>query len=241
MDNLIENTELELIKFKQDGSIIEVSTTFYSILGLENSDKINFWELSDIGYKQYEINQLMANYLYIKSCKHKNGSRVPCYIKCLSYDEKMDEVCCILWPVKSKLDVESITTYRGQLLLELNKNDVFDSGNFKEAVNIITEAATKGLSTARGSVWFFNETKDKLILFDLFEADKNNHSREYEINSADFPVYFKCLKEDKAILADNAHTHPGTKEFSSSYLTPLGINSMLHRCPGFTFKSNKTS
>jgi hypothetical protein len=43
----------------------------------------------------------------------------------------------------------------------------------------------------------------------------------------DFPSYFRALGEHRAIAAHDAHLDPRTREFSSSYLTPLGITAML--------------
>ena len=227
MDNIIANSELELIKFKHDGTILEASAGFYTLLGYLDNEPINFWDLSDTGYKQYEINQLMSSYLYIKSCKHSDGARTPLYVKAISYDEANDEINCLIWLVKSNFHMESISTLKGQLLLELNKNEIFDSGNFKESIALIAEASTKGLSCSRGSVWFYNDNRDELILHDLYESNTDKHTYEFKLKASQFPNYFKSLQEDKAILADNAHSHPATKEFSESYLTPLGINSML--------------
>jgi len=42
-----------------------------------------------------------------------------------------------------------------------------------------------------------------------------------------FPAYFAALEENIAIVAHNAHTDARTREFSDSYLAPLGITSML--------------
>ena len=229
MENLIEQTDLELITFKADGSLVEVTPAFFKIIGYNKKDinKLNFWELSDSGYKQYEVNQLMSNYLYVKNCIHKKGHRIPLFVKCLKYEEDSEDICCLVWVMKAKLQIESISTSKGQLLLELNKNEVFDSGDFDQACKLITEAATKGLSIARGSIWFFDETKDQLILHDLYESKKKKHLHEFILNSAEYPMYFKSLKNDKAIIADDALSHPATKEFSEIYLKPLGISSMM--------------
>jgi diguanylate cyclase (GGDEF)-like protein/PAS domain S-box-containing protein len=43
----------------------------------------------------------------------------------------------------------------------------------------------------------------------------------------DYPSYFAALRSGRPILAGDAHTDPITCEFSSGYLTPLGIGAML--------------
>lgn len=55
----------------------------------------------------------------------------------------------------------------------------------------------------------------------------NKHSKGVELKKSDFPNYFATIANSRTLSAEDAHTHSGTKEFSESYLTPLGINSML--------------
>ena len=45
--------------------------------------------------------------------------------------------------------------------------------------------------------------------------------------SSDYPAYFEAIGTERIIAANRAHEDPQTKEFSESYLEPLGINSML--------------
>jgi diguanylate cyclase (GGDEF)-like protein len=45
--------------------------------------------------------------------------------------------------------------------------------------------------------------------------------------ASDYPRYFEALKLGRAIDGHDAHHDPRTSEFSASYLTPLGITSMM--------------
>jgi two-component system sensor histidine kinase/response regulator len=91
----------------------------------------------------------------------------------------------------------------------------------------VTEAAARTLDVARASIWFYDQAKSGITCIDLYEKDAKKHSDGVSLAAKDFPAYFRGLLEERTIAADDAHTHPMTREFSQVYLTPLGINSML--------------
>lgn len=91
----------------------------------------------------------------------------------------------------------------------------------------LTEAAAQTLDVARASIWFYDKAKSGITCIDLFEKDAAKHSDGVVLKASDFPAYFRGLLEERTIAADDAHSHPMTREFSESYLKPLGINSML--------------
>jgi GAF domain-containing protein len=112
-------------------------------------------------------------------------------------------------------------------LVKLTKSEVLGSGNLKAALAEIAVAATEALEIERASVWFYGDGKKKIKCIELYEQSKDGHSGGLELKESDYPLYFQALQADRVIAAHNAHTDPATREFSESYLTPLGINSML--------------
>jgi hypothetical protein len=91
----------------------------------------------------------------------------------------------------------------------------------------ITEAAAVAIDVARVSVWLVDPAVTKISCADLFDREKSVHSFGMELFAKDFAPYFNALKQQRTIAAHDAHTDPRTSCFSLSYLTPLGINSML--------------
>jgi PAS domain S-box-containing protein len=89
----------------------------------------------------------------------------------------------------------------------------------------VTEVVARTLDVARASVWRLVD--DTLVLVDLFEQPAGTHARGLELRGADYPGYFEALRTAETIVADDAHAHPATSCFSTGYLTPLGIASML--------------
>ncbi len=117
--------------------------------------------------------------------------------------------------------------HQNRVLMELAKNKALHQGNLQEAFQAITEATAQTLTIERVSVWLFDSSQTQIQCFDLFELSSRQHSEGTELTAVDYPNYFQALMADQLIAADNAHTDPRTGEFSSVYLTPLGIASMM--------------
>ncbi|WP_341528224.1 PAS domain S-box protein [Nostoc sp. UHCC 0302] len=113
------------------------------------------------------------------------------------------------------------------VLVQLAQNQALYQGDLKLALKEITQAGAKNIGVERASVWLYDETGMDIHCLDLFEQSRNQHSEGFFLSSADYPVYFQALQQDQIIAADDAHTDPRTKEFLESYLTPLGITSLL--------------
>jgi PAS domain S-box-containing protein len=94
-------------------------------------------------------------------------------------------------------------------------------------IRSLTETGARTLGVERVSVWRFSADKAQLQCLDLFELSEARHSSGAALTMAQYPAYVQALYGEEAIVADDAHTHPDTREFSAGYLTPLGIASML--------------
>jgi GAF domain-containing protein len=97
----------------------------------------------------------------------------------------------------------------------------------QEAGRRITEAATRALGIERCSIWAFNDLQTAIKCVDLYSSKTKNHATGTELWARDFPTYFDAIRTERTILAHDAHRDPRTAEFSTPYLTPLGINALL--------------
>ncbi|HAX80837.1 MAG TPA: hypothetical protein DCY88_34610 [Cyanobacteria bacterium UBA11372] len=125
---------------------------------------------------------------------------------------------------------ESETKLRMQqmALMELSKCHPLYEGDLDAALREITETAAFTLGVERVSVWFYNQDGSQLHCVNLYQLSSKQHAKNFELSASDYPKYFKALEAaERAIAANDAHTDPRTCEFSKSYLTPLGIYSML--------------
>ena len=116
---------------------------------------------------------------------------------------------------------------QNKVLMELARHQALNQGDLNTALKAITEATADNIAVKRVSVWLFDKTGTRLQCLDLFEQSLKRHSKGIELAVADYPAYFQALTQDQLIVADEAHTDPRTREFSKSYLTALGITSML--------------
>ena len=113
-------------------------------------------------------------------------------------------------------------------LCELAKHEAIYTGNLDEALRLITKTGSRVLGVERASIWTLNEQGSELELLDLYERTLNRHTAGATLAAQDYPSYFQAIAhEEHAIAAHDAHADVRTREFSQSYLTPLGIGAML--------------
>jgi len=77
------------------------------------------------------------------------------------------------------------------------------------------------------SVWLYGDDRSTIRCIDLYNMSTDSHSEGMVLAATDYPSYFKALEEGAFIAAHDAHKDPRTNEFSDSYLSRLGITSML--------------
>ena len=116
---------------------------------------------------------------------------------------------------------------QNKVLIELAKHQAIERGDLQAALKEIAEATSHNLIVERVSIWLDNEQKTHTQCLDLFERTPKQHSQGLELAFADYPAYFQALATNDLIAAHDARTDPRTCEFCPSYLTPLGITSML--------------
>jgi PAS domain S-box-containing protein len=126
---------------------------------------------------------------------------------------------------ESLRDNEAKLHRQNQMLLELAKSEAITNGDLKTAFREITEAATRTIAVERASIWQYSA--DTIVAEDLYILGKNKHSQGMTLMAEEYPLYFEALRTERVIVANDARTHPHTKEFAEGYLEPLGITSML--------------
>jgi GAF domain-containing protein len=109
-------------------------------------------------------------------------------------------------------------------LQELARSDFAD---FSGLIHKLTETTAQALQVARVSVWFFNKEQTQLVCSDLFQGKENSHERDMRLEQADYPDYFKAIRNHRILAVSTALDDPHTREFTDHYLEPLGIMSML--------------
>ena len=115
---------------------------------------------------------------------------------------------------------------QNEALVRLARSEKLAGGQWQEVLREVTEAAAWALETERTSVWLYGQPS-VLRCANLFERGPQRHSSGVELLAEDYPAYFEALREEHTIAAHDARTDARTREFTASYLAPLGITSML--------------
>jgi len=122
---------------------------------------------------------------------------------------------------------EQIVRKQNEMLMGLAKCKELYSGDLADSFRIVTEATAHAVEVERVSVWLYGDDRSTIRCIDLYNMSTDSHSEGMVLAATDYPSYFKALEEGAFIAAHDAHKDPRTNEFSDSYLSRLGITSML--------------
>ncbi len=92
---------------------------------------------------------------------------------------------------------------------------------------LATQQVATALGIARVSVWLFDAAHSRIVCENLFADGVDQGRTSVELLRRDHPSYFEAIEQRQPVRAKDAHSHVATRSFSSGYLMPLGINSML--------------
>ena len=116
---------------------------------------------------------------------------------------------------------------QSQTLVQLARSKRFQQGDLNAALREITEASARTLLVKRVGVWLYNQERSKIECIDLYDVSTKEHSFGNSLSEKNYPAYFQALEEERSIAADDAINDTRTQELSESYLSVLGITSLL--------------
>jgi PAS domain S-box-containing protein len=116
---------------------------------------------------------------------------------------------------------------QSQTLVQLAISKTFQQGNLNAVLREITETAAQTLLVNRVGVWLYNEERSKIECIDLYDVSTKEHSFGNSFSQENYPAYFQALQEERSIAVDDARKDIRTQELSESYLSVLGITSLL--------------
>jgi len=110
------------------------------------------------------------------------------------------------------------------VLLELRKIDKTDLHDFLRKV---LDVVSNTLNIERVSIWFFNEDKRSIYCDYLYLKRFGEYASETTLRVEDYPEYFKTIKSELVLAANDALNDPRTAELAETYLKPRGVLSMM--------------
>ncbi|WP_395741765.1 PAS domain S-box protein [Prosthecobacter sp.] len=112
-------------------------------------------------------------------------------------------------------------------LARMIRGGVMQAVHLETAFRLIVEEIAHAMEVERVSIWRYDQSRSSIVCQMLFESGARRHTSGLELHEKDYPAYFRALAQNETIAADDARSDARTREFAESYLTPLGITSML--------------
>lgn len=112
-------------------------------------------------------------------------------------------------------------------LVKLTRSEVFSVEDLTQIFHQMIEVSARTLDVERVGVWRYTEDRSAIRCHLLYERSANRTSSGIELQAKDFPGYFHGLSASEVLAAHDACEDPRTREFTESYLIPLGIGAIM--------------
>jgi serine/threonine protein kinase len=112
-------------------------------------------------------------------------------------------------------------------LVKLTRSEVFSAPELADIFHRMIEVSARTLAVERVSVWRYTEDQSAIRCHLLYELSSGRTSSGVELRADAFPSYFKALTTSEVIAAHDARQDPRTREFTDTYLDPLGIGAIM--------------
>jgi two-component system cell cycle sensor histidine kinase/response regulator CckA len=89
------------------------------------------------------------------------------------------------------------------------------------------QVSAEALGVERVGVWLLRDHARRLLCVSQYIRSRREHSAGQSLACDLYPAYVEALTTRRIIAADDARTHPSTRELDATYLQPNGISSML--------------
>ncbi len=124
-------------------------------------------------------------------------------------------------------DSQSRTERQRSTLAQLVMDEAVASGDSMAFAKSLVCSTAAALLCNRVSVWMLSEQGDEMFCLALHQSQGPEPVGQLLLRRADYPEYFAAVALRGWICANDAQNDPATREFTQSYLKPLGISSML--------------
>ena len=112
-------------------------------------------------------------------------------------------------------------------MVRLARSKILTHGDLEPAFREILQTAARLVRAERVGIWLFSGHGSRLRCVEQFESVENRFSRGAELTLEKYPRYFAALENERTITSHDARNDPRTSEFTTDYLEPLGISSLL--------------
>jgi diguanylate cyclase (GGDEF)-like protein/PAS domain S-box-containing protein len=127
----------------------------------------------------------------------------------------------------SSAESESRLRRQNSVLVDLARRASIHAGDLALALREVAEVAANTIAVERVGIWLYTPDLQSIRCVELFQRATREHSEGGELTALNYPVYFRALETERAIVAHDARADARTSPFNDSYLVPNGVTSML--------------
>lgn len=109
----------------------------------------------------------------------------------------------------------------------LSRGAYFKEASLDMTLCILTESAAQMSGVERVSIWALTDDHQELRCLELYERTPERHSSGGVLRASQYPNYFRALRQESCIAADDPYLHPTTLEFAVDYLPRYKITAVL--------------
>jgi signal transduction histidine kinase len=119
------------------------------------------------------------------------------------------------------------TAERLRLLVQASTRPEIDSGYLELAGEVIAQCASDALLCSRVSLWLLSADQSELRCIAMVINGTPRSAAPALGRAFGYPEHFAALLANQTIRAEDAWTHPATREFADAYLKPKDVRSVL--------------
>jgi PAS domain S-box-containing protein len=241
-----ENTAMAKVLWAPDGTVVRVNRAVCDILGFDEAEMLRLsWREQvhpeDLASLTPRISDLLAGMIQSVRAdvrvRHRDGPWIWGRATLSVSRDTAGQPQCIIGELEDITENRMIeeekrarlNRVQGQqsAIVAMASNSALVHGNRDEAFQAITEVSAGALDVERVGIWMLSDDRSELRCVDLYESSSKSHSAGQLLDAGRYPHYFDALESGRVVDADDAVNDPRTSEYSTEYLEPLGITSML--------------
>lgn len=235
----VAEATFEGIMLHDNGIIVDANQILAKMTGYEISELIgkNSFELVTVESRDFIRKNILSGSQIVHEVivVRKDGSTFPVELqgKVISSQGQKMQVVAVRDITERKQSQEALQIRenarrkQSQTLVQLARSKTFQDGNLNAALREITEAAARTLLVQRVGIWLYNDQHTTIECIDLYDVRTKEHTCGKSLLKANYHDYFQALESERSIAAHDAINDERTQEFSQSYLSVLGIRSVL--------------
>lgn len=109
----------------------------------------------------------------------------------------------------------------------LSRGAYFKEASLDMTLSLLTESAARLSGVERVSILALTDDQRELRCLERFELSSGRCSRDGVLHAGQHPAFFRALREDACVAADDAYLHPATAGLAADYLPRHGITAIL--------------